>query len=232
MPEIIRSAKSGSDWTENELLAYNITVDAVPAAQFFGFDPGATPLDVVDAAFVTHVLGQDTNQLTRETRRLLGYLKLAYTANTGQESAINDFARELLRTLDFEPGDTLLRARYAIPFTISGDTKCAQTDLCLVDVGSVILLIVQQDKTVNSAKDPEPQLIAEAIAAFQANKRARTLLTLGRLDTMEFPCITMVGTRPTFYRIPSPPSSITPLSPPVIPPMSHVFSSVRFLRAP
>jgi hypothetical protein len=33
---ILRSAKSGSDWTDNELVAFNITINTVDAATFFG----------------------------------------------------------------------------------------------------------------------------------------------------------------------------------------------------
>ncbi|KAF8969914.1 hypothetical protein BDZ97DRAFT_1596519, partial [Flammula alnicola] len=36
MANIIRSAKSGSDWTMNELLAYNIHVVDEDVATFFG----------------------------------------------------------------------------------------------------------------------------------------------------------------------------------------------------
>jgi hypothetical protein len=38
-----------------------------------------------------------------------------------------------------------------------------------------ILLLLQEDKRLTSMKDPEPQIIAEAIAAFALNNRkART----------------------------------------------------------
>ncbi|KAJ3903503.1 hypothetical protein F5879DRAFT_786368, partial [Lentinula edodes] len=40
---LIRSAKSGSDWTQNEFRAYNITVQLQDAAIFFGVDPLPQP---------------------------------------------------------------------------------------------------------------------------------------------------------------------------------------------
>ena len=49
---------------------------------------------------------------------------------------------------------------------------------------------------------PSPQVIAEAIAAFQYNNRARSRIGLHELDAMTIPCITMVGTRPIFYKVP------------------------------
>jgi len=42
MANIIRSAKSGSDWGGNELMGYNTTVTAVPPHQFFL--QGANPI--------------------------------------------------------------------------------------------------------------------------------------------------------------------------------------------
>jgi len=105
--------------------------------------------------------------------------------------------------LNFEERDCVLRSRYAIPLHICGElTQTAQTDICLVHHASTILLIVQEDKTRLSAKDPEPQVIVEAIAAFQMNNRNRNQLGMERKDSMSIPCITMVGTRPIFYIVP------------------------------
>jgi hypothetical protein len=49
----------------------------------------------------------------------------------------------------------------------------AKTDVCILDVDSKLLLLVQEDKSHISPADPEPQLIAEAIAVFQENNRKR-----------------------------------------------------------
>jgi hypothetical protein len=64
------------------------------------------------------------------------------------------------------------------------------------------LLLVQEDKRHLEPTDPEPQLIAEAIAAFATNNQAREQ-TLGRapLPSKVMAGITMVGTSPTFYKI-------------------------------
>jgi hypothetical protein len=35
MANIIRSAKSGSDWTSNDLIAYNISIESQDSATFF-----------------------------------------------------------------------------------------------------------------------------------------------------------------------------------------------------
>ena len=66
----------------------------------------------------------------------------------------------------------------------------------------MILLVVQEDKTASIPSDPEPQVIAEAIATFQYNNRKRANRDLPLLDSMTIPCIAMVGTRQTFYLVP------------------------------
>jgi len=183
MAYLFRIAKSGSDWTTNELLAYNIRVSSQTPHSFYGIPlPPVASLNDLDPDLVSGTLS--TQVLKDETYRLLQYLDLASTANAGQESAINDFAREILRVLGGDPD------------------RSAQTDVTLIHGSSTILLVVQEDKTTVSARDPEAQVIAEAIATFQYNNRTRARLGQHELDTMTIPCITMIGTRPIFYLVP------------------------------
>jgi hypothetical protein len=56
--------------------------------------------------------------------------------------------------------------------------------------------------TKQSGRKPEAQVIAEAIATFQYNNGKRIDLNLEPLESMDIPCITMVGTRPVFYKVP------------------------------
>jgi hypothetical protein len=202
MANLIRSAKSGSDWTTNDLMAYNIRVSSRSPDNFYDQPlPTVESLSSLDPNLLSGTLG--TQGLSDETYRLLQYVDLASRANSGQESAIDDFAREILRTLGYEKRGLLLRSRYAIPLMISGDPKrSAQTDLCLVQGSSTILLVVQEDKTTVSVRDPEPQVIAEAIATFQCNNRIRARLGEPERNSMTIPCITMIGTRPIFYLVP------------------------------
>jgi hypothetical protein len=58
----------------------------------------------------------------------------------------------------------MTRTRADIPLTIYGKLCHAKTDVYVVDQDD-ILLLVQEDKRHEESKDPEPQLIAEAIAA-------------------------------------------------------------------
>ena len=204
MATLPRSAKSSSDWTTNDLLAYNITVSPQPPETFY-----SKPLP--DVASLAKFSGLDPNVLSgspntqglsNEACRLLEYLDLASRPNLDQESAVHDFAKEFLRALRYELPGSLLRSRYTIPLLISGDpNRSAQTGVCLVQCSSGIILmpVVPEEKTT---VDPEPKVIAAAIAAFQCNNRIRAQLSEKEHDSMTIPCITMSGTRPTFYLVP------------------------------
>ena len=81
MSRIIRSAKSGSSWTYNELEAYHIEIRNQPAKIFFGQDFPAT-LTHIDPKFLTAKV--PTDAASHDTQRLLPtYLDLATKANAG-----------------------------------------------------------------------------------------------------------------------------------------------------
>ncbi|KIM79727.1 hypothetical protein PILCRDRAFT_823276 [Piloderma croceum F 1598] len=169
MANIIRSAKSSGDWCSNELMAYNIIVTAI-APEHFIPKVDLPAMRGLDLELVSASL--DADGVSDDTYRFLTYLHMA--TNTGQETAIDDFAREVLRTIGFEERGLVLRTQHTIPLTICGDNKVAQIDVCLLDRQSTILLVVQNDKTNFNPS----------------------------LDLMEIPCITMIGTRPIFYLVP------------------------------
>jgi hypothetical protein len=82
MANLIRSSKLGSDWTANELFAYNITVTTKSPQEFF------CPNDE------TLLAGLDSSH---DTFQYLTNLELA--TNASQESLIDNFSRETLRLL-------------------------------------------------------------------------------------------------------------------------------------
>jgi hypothetical protein len=88
----------------------------------------------------------DTPDISDTTLRYLTYLDLATRAS--QETLIDEFSRETLDLLGYSERGLALFTRYIIPLTICGDDKSAQTDVCLIDGRSIILLILQEDKTV------------------------------------------------------------------------------------
>jgi hypothetical protein len=65
-----------------------------------------------------------------------------------------------------------------------------------------ILLLVQEDRRHLEYVDAEPQLIAEAIAAFQYNNAIRRAIPLPELDFRMMAGIVMSGTSPSFFKVP------------------------------
>ncbi|KAG2138825.1 hypothetical protein BD769DRAFT_1433148 [Suillus cothurnatus] len=164
---LIRSAKSGSDWTFNDLMVYNITVTPQSPEQFFRQNHG-TLLEGVDPSLLNSSL--DDENISDAVFEYLGHLELA--TNATQESFIkfNAFAQKTLEILGFVERGLILTTYHNIPLRICGDDqRVAQTDVCLFDLRSMILLVLQGDKTVFNRSYPEPQVIAEAIAACQYN---------------------------------------------------------------
>ncbi|KAI0269476.1 hypothetical protein BGY98DRAFT_1014873 [Russula aff. rugulosa BPL654] len=199
MAQLLRIAKSGSDWTANELAAYNITVVPQSKEKFFGTIDLPDPTVPSLAGFMTTETRQDAAD--KSTRRLLHYLDLAINPKIGQEAAVDNFAAELLRALDYDDEKRIVFIRRAIPFLVCGVNSVAQTDVCIMDDNEIQLLL-QDDKRLTSMNDPEPQVIAEAIAAFALNNRKRERdLHLPLRNSIMFPCITLVETSPIFYKI-------------------------------
>ena len=189
MAELIRSSKLPRDWTVNELLAYHITVKAQTPRRFFHIpDP---PLDSIDPSLINSTINAD--DVSDSTFQYLTHLGLATTG--GQTNMIHDFSRETLCILGFSEQGLALISCFTIPLTICGDNFCdMETNLCLLDWQSMILLILQDDKLVfNDLEQPESQVIAKAIAAYQHNNRKQQTRGLPILDAMTIPCITIVG---------------------------------------
>ncbi|KIL59137.1 hypothetical protein M378DRAFT_275214 [Amanita muscaria Koide BX008] len=164
MANLLRTAKSGTDWNQVELHAYNIIVELQDAATFFGVDP--LPQPAVAGELLNNVAADD--MVDDANYKLLRYMDLAMNPVPAEEFAVDDFAVHLLTLLGYVPRTRMARTRADIPLTICGQECHAKTDVCIVDSDD-ILLLVQEDKRHKEPKDPEPQLIAAAIAAFQTN---------------------------------------------------------------
>ena len=84
------------------------------------------------------------------------------------------------------------------PEAAVGETPIAQTDVCVMDEDEILPLL-QEDKRLTSMNDPEPQVIADAIAAFAMNNGTRERrLNLQPRDVITFPALT---TTPVFYKV-------------------------------
>ena len=197
MATLVRKSKSGNQWTSYELEAYNIRVVEQVQDEFFN---GPLPPYCGPAAFVQY---EDRAQvIDAASLSLLKRLDLAAMIVDGEESAVDDFAVEVLRALGYETDQTVIRTRKNIRLQMCGELVHAKTDVCVLDINSSLLLLVQEDKSHLNPSDPEAQLIAEAIAAFQHNNKKRVdELFLDPLEEQVIPGITMVGTFPRFYKI-------------------------------
>jgi len=130
--------------------------------------------------------------------KFVRYMDLAMDSG---ESAVVDFAVSLLTLMKYATR-RLIRTRVDIPLTICGEQCYAKTDVCVVDEDDFILLLVQEDKQHKERKDPEPQLVAQAIAAFQTiNTRRTRVLGQNPIHAKVIPGIILVGSSPTFYEI-------------------------------
>ena len=156
MTELIRSAKSGSDWKGNEVAAYNITIEYQDAAAFFGVHNLPQPTTVNPAVLTATDPDEAADDGVYE---LLRTMDLAMSPAPAEESAVDDFAVLLLRALGYTTRGRVLRTRKDIPLVICGENRHAKTDVCIIDENE-ILLLVQEDKRHMDNSDPEPQLIA------------------------------------------------------------------------
>ena len=207
----IRPAEHGDGWNDNRLKAFNISISTLTPGAFFplpppslnDIDPGYfSPLDDVRSPLGDHRAPPSTGISPQATIFLLR-LNSATPAGATRTGCVADFARDILRLLDFEQHSFIVSTRRTMPLIVCGKRKPVRTDLCLIHPSSdLILLVLATDNPFTKRADAEARVIAGAVAAFQMNNKARADRDLDPLDTMTIPCITMVNTRPTFYLVP------------------------------
>jgi hypothetical protein len=199
MADIPHRAKSGKDWTLAELHGYNIYVEFQDATTFFGVN--TLPRPPVDEELLNNVAADDMEN--EKNYKLLRLAHLATSPIPSLESAVDDYAVQLLTLLGYTPRSRITRTHMEIPLTVCHHNCLATPDVCIVDLDSdEILLIIQEAKFHKEFMDPESQLIAAAIASFQANNDWRHALGQSPISGKVIPGITLTGTSPIFYKIP------------------------------
>ena len=179
MANIIRLPKSGSEWTQNELDAYNIRISFQNAATFF--NTPVLPQPAVSEEVLMTESADDT--VTEENYRLLTQMELAMVPDEAEESAVDDFAVALFHALGYTHRPRAVRTRKEIRLLICGEYKHAKPDVCIIDRSrDDIILLTQEDKRFGGDPNPSPQLVAEAIAAFQSNNARRLASGLDPLE--------------------------------------------------
>ena len=99
---IVRSAKSGSDWTETQLFQYNVRIDIVDCATFFGIP--ALPQPTISPTILNHLI-VPPGPLPKVERQFFLYLRDATRAGS-EEACVDDFASHILRLLDYDGPDS------------------------------------------------------------------------------------------------------------------------------
>ena len=197
MAKLIHSAKPASKWTEHDLAAYNITVVHQDITTFFGMHN--LPQPTIDPAALTAT--EPDGVANDDVYRLLHKMDHVMSVAPVEELAVSNFTMLLLRAMGYDSRGRDIRMKEVMPLTICGETRHAKSDICIVDENGVLLLI-QEDKERRWLSNPEPQLVAGAIAAFAANNVTRSEMpNMLPLDFKVMAGITMRGTAPFFYKI-------------------------------
>lgn len=139
MANIILSAKSGSDWTDNELTAFNIQVDSVDSTTFFNMAQLPDPL--VSNTILTNE-SRPQGAMAKRDRLFFQYMK---DAVKGEESLVDDFAAFLLGMFEYDEPEGVIHQRKELSFVMCGMSVDAKPDVCVMS-GSEYLLLVQEDK--------------------------------------------------------------------------------------
>lgn len=142
----------------------------------------------------------NTIGVSEQTHTFLQYLNAVNV--TTRESKVDDFAHFALTVCGFKKHDSLIHERHWISLWICGEEKSAEANVCMVDPDTKMIQVIKENKAARNIQSPEPQVIAEAISAFQHNNHIRQSMGLPALVQMTLPCITLVGTHPAFYLIP------------------------------
>ena len=195
MSRLIRTSKSASSWTDNELEAYRITVEEQDVVSFFGRAELPEPNCPKD--FLRDYMATENTDWTTED--LLWTMGEAEGESGLGEVTVDQFARALFRATGFTSRRIHPSVGRPLPFLIGGEERSAQTDVCLV-YDDAVLLLVQEDKAKGKpAGSGEAQLVAEAVAARRHNVTRGVI----RRDVTEIvPAVLMIGTYPVFYKVP------------------------------
>jgi hypothetical protein len=149
MANLIRSAKSGSEWTSNDLDAFNIQIETVDVHEFFGIPlshrPALRAEPSIGSIILDHVNAPVGLNLSREVRLFFRLLRDVVTRDdTAQESFVDDFFLHLLGpVLRFDEPDRVLHQRENFHFIMCGKLVDARPNIVLHDSENRILLLVQ-----------------------------------------------------------------------------------------
>ncbi|EJU03398.1 hypothetical protein DACRYDRAFT_21583 [Dacryopinax primogenitus] len=198
MSHLSRKYTCPSEWTYQTLEAFNIHVLMVEPEDFFGQHYVAASVAAIPPLiFDIDNINEAVQRAPGDIIKYFDYLNLATTLP--QESTVDCLVQETLRLLHFDAQRLLVVQHFRYPFEMCGKAVTTETDVALIHPSLLLLLIAVEDKPFTPLKYPEPQVIAEAIAAFQYNNERRRDMGLDPLSAWSVPCMTMRGATPTLY---------------------------------
>ena len=134
MANLLRTPKSSNEWCSYELSAFHIRVQDVDAPAFFNTVNLPPPLVSKTILSSFH---KPPGQITKDERYFFDLMGLA---GKFDNSAIDDFAAFILRFLDYDDGDRMVRRKQESPLIMAGDRMDAQSDICVMNKTDILLL--------------------------------------------------------------------------------------------
>ena len=118
MVNLMRTSKSGNDWTPNDLLVYNIRIEHQDFRAFFGVTD--LPQPCVESEVLTASDADATHH--DDPYALLRTMELAMNPIPDEESAVGDFTVQLLRAVKYtgRAEGRVSRTRKSLSFWASG----------------------------------------------------------------------------------------------------------------
>lgn len=147
MATLIRSAKSGSAWTPNDLRAFNIQVLREDIQTFFGMADLPVPQNI--SPVIWNNAEAPAGQLSKTEKHFFAYLEDAMRNPPGEKSLVDDFAVFLLGMLDYDDGQRVLHTRKEMSFYMCGSKVDAKADVTVIERQGPLfqyILLVQEDK--------------------------------------------------------------------------------------
>ncbi|CAG8748593.1 12898_t:CDS:1, partial [Dentiscutata erythropus] len=133
-----------------------------------------------------------------QASRVIKFILAVTRSHSNTESAVDDLAKSTLELFNYDDGDLRIQSQEKLRLEMCGSKTYAKPDMCIKSSRLVIKLLIQADnKGFNKVTNAESQVIAEAIASFQENSKVKKFKS--PLEAQLIPCITFLGTYPTFY---------------------------------
>ncbi|CAF1657625.1 unnamed protein product [Rotaria magnacalcarata] len=182
MRRSLPSPTSGCNWNFGILEAYSINFQLVYTLNELLFQTAPTTSDrairFADACSIISLenLLKDKFPSDSQASWLAKHLYLTTIRCFGNmEASIDDMVIVLFNALGFNDGDLITVSRNRLKFQMSKKPVCADADLTVFNLKTMIRLALVEDKKVDATmgidESGEPQLVAEAIAAAMYNQK-------------------------------------------------------------